>query len=186
MFVMRLVIGLLKGLVIGALVGYGLAAAGLAVPGAAIAYPVAAIVGILVALIAGKPIWAKDARIEVGMKAAAGALLAPGLLWLARRFLGFEIPFDLSTLPGLKAMSSPATFGMFSATSMAAVAALLAAFFDADNQPGAQEEPPAKGGAAKQRVATSAPKAEAADALDLDGVETDGAEEQAAEQKGRK
>jgi hypothetical protein len=182
MFVVRLLIGLIKGLVIGALAGYGLAAAGAAVPGAAIAYPVAALVGMLVALVAGKPIWAKDARIEVGMKAAAGAVLAPGLLWLARRFLGFEIPFDVATLPGLQAVSGPLTVGMFSGTSLAAVAAVLAGFFDADNQPGSADEAPAKSEASRQRVDTSAaPKATAKDDVDLEA-----AAEDRAELKGRK
>lgn len=137
---LRLVLGLLKGLLLGGLVGYALAAAGLAAPSAWIAYPAAAVVGVLIATVAGKPIWAKDARIEVGMKAAAGAILAPGLMWLARSFLTLGLPFDASLLPGVSATG--ATLGTFAVTSLALVAALLGGFFEADNQPGPPEEKP--------------------------------------------
>ena len=54
----RLILGLLKGLILGGLVGYGLAAAGFGVPGALVAYASAAPVGVLVAAVAVKPIWA--------------------------------------------------------------------------------------------------------------------------------
>jgi hypothetical protein len=90
----RLVLGLLKGLAIGGLVGFGLAKLGLAAPAALFAYTAAALVGALVGLIAGKPIWAADGRIEAGLKAGFGALLATGLMALARS-LGFAMPVDL-------------------------------------------------------------------------------------------
>ncbi len=181
MFVLRLLFGLLKGLIIGGLVGFGLVSAGLASPGALIAYPIAAGLGMLVALIAGKPIWAKDARIEVGMKAAAGALFAPLFLFLARRFLAFDIPFDVSTLPGLGAVSGTQEFGTFALTSYAAVAALLAGFFDADNQP--QPEGADEGAATKKRVATGGGASAQADAAELEAAQ---AEALQAEQRARK
>lgn len=67
---LRLVIGLVKGLIVGGLLGFALAKIGLAAPGALIAYLAAAAAGALVGLIAGKPIWAEGARIEAGLKAA--------------------------------------------------------------------------------------------------------------------
>ena len=62
----RLITGILKGLVLGGLVGFGLVKLGMAVPAAWLAYVAAAITGVLIGLIAGKPIWAPDARIEAG------------------------------------------------------------------------------------------------------------------------
>lgn len=180
MFAVRLLVGLLKGLIIGGIVGYALAASGMATPAALIAYPLAAGLGMLVALIAGKPIWAKDARIEVGMKAAAGALLAPFFLFLARRFLQFDVPFDVSSLPGLSHVSGTPEVGELALTSFAAVAALLAGFFDADNAPQPPEEADKAAKASKQRVAT--PKGGAADAE----AEQEAAEAEAAERRGRK
>jgi len=137
----RLLMGLVKGLVLGALVGYGLAAAGMGAPGAFIAYPVAVVVGVLMALVAGKPIWAKDARIEAGTKAVAAAILAPGLMWLARRFLTMGLPLDVGALPGLESLAgAQLTIGTFAVTSVAMVAAVLAGFFDADNSPADDDE----------------------------------------------
>ncbi|MBW2529075.1 MAG: hypothetical protein JRI23_33165, partial [Deltaproteobacteria bacterium] len=72
--VLRLLIGLLKGLVLGGLAGYGLASLGFAAPSALIAYPAAVVMGLVIACLAGKPIWAKGARIEVGMKAVVAAI----------------------------------------------------------------------------------------------------------------
>jgi hypothetical protein len=130
----RLLIGVLKGLLLGALVGYGLAAAGMSWP--FMFYVGASVVGVLIALVAGKPIWAEDARIEVGMKALAGAILAPGLMWLARTFLSVGLPFDVSSLPGLAMLPSHGlTLGTFSVSALAMVAALLGGFYDVDNQP---------------------------------------------------
>jgi hypothetical protein len=162
-FILRLLFGLLKGIVLGALIGYGLAAAGVAVPSALIAYPVAAGLGMLLALVAGKPIWAKGARIEVGMKAAAGALVVPGMLWLIRRFLTMGVPFDLPSKLGFE--PSGATLGMFGMTGLAMAGAVLAGFFDADNQPGAKEEGADKTSAseAKKRIATTGGAASEAD-----------------------
>jgi hypothetical protein len=148
---LRLLTGLAKGLIIGGLIGYGLAAAGAGVPGALIAYPVAVLLGGLLALIAGKPIWAEGARIEVGTKAVAGAVFAPGLLWLARSFATVGIPFDLGALPGLASLSGQAaTIGTFAVTSLAMVAALIGGFFDADNSPLDEAQQAALAG--KQRI----------------------------------
>src|SRR4051812_18701263 len=94
----RLLIGIVKGLLLGGLIGFGLAKLGLAAPGAIIAYLAAAATGVLVGLIAGKPIWAKDAKIEAGMKAFVGALLGAGLMYAARRWLTMPVPFVLGPL----------------------------------------------------------------------------------------
>ena len=74
----RQLIGIVKGLIVGALVGFGLVKLGFPAPIAVVAYLAAAFAGVLIGLVAGKPIWAKDAKIEAGMKAFVGALLAAG------------------------------------------------------------------------------------------------------------
>ncbi|RLB65278.1 MAG: hypothetical protein DRI90_02435 [Deltaproteobacteria bacterium] len=178
---LRLIVGLLKGLVLGGLVGYGLLAAGLS--WGWLAYPAAALVGVLVAMVAGKPIWAEDARIEVGMKSAAGAILAPGMMWLVRHFLTMGLPFDPSALPGLASVSaSSVTLGTFFVTSLALVGAVLAGFFDADNQPGGAEQKgasQAKAGRSKQRIATEGRSA------DISAAEAEAAEAEAAQRQRR-
>ena len=94
MVLVRLLVGLLKGLAIGALAGYGLARAGFAMPGAFIGYAAAAVLGAVLACLAGKPIWAKGASVEVGMKALTGVIIAPLLLIAVRRWLTYELPFE--------------------------------------------------------------------------------------------
>ena len=63
------------------------------------AYLGAALTGVLIGLVAGKPIWAKDAKIEAGMKAFVGALLATGLMYAARRFLTMPFPVAAAHRP---------------------------------------------------------------------------------------
>ena len=135
----RLLVGILKGLVLGALVGFGLLkiSAGLAFPGAVIAYVAAAATGVLIGLIAGQPIWAKDAKIEAGMKAGVGALLGVGLMFAARRWLTMDVPaFLLDVTRSVAPTEAGAnTLGNFGMTALAAIAALLGGFYDADNTP---------------------------------------------------
>ena len=136
----RLLIGIVKGLFVGGLVGLALAKIGFAAPGALVAYAAAAMTGVLVGLIAGKPIWAKDAKIEAGMKAFVGALLASGLMYAVRRWLTMGVPFPLGELaaPNLslsEPASSSGTVGGLAVTSLATIAALLGGFYEADNNP---------------------------------------------------
>jgi len=176
----RLVLGLLKGLVVGGLVGFGLAKIGFAAPGAIVAYIAAALVGSMVGLIAGKPIWAAGGRIEVGLKAGFGAILAMGLMWLTRSFMTVGVPFDLGALAAanesLREANSAAggTVGGLAITSLALVAAVLGAFYDADNTP-EPEDPNAKPDAkARADVPKARIGANAAAAEDQDlGVEED-------------
>src|SRR5579862_623653 len=86
---------LLAGLVIGAVVGIAVAAmlvAGLKIVtfagpfGALLAYASAAVTGALTGLVAGKPIWAGGAKVEGGLKAVFGALLAAAAMFALRRW----------------------------------------------------------------------------------------------------
>ncbi len=89
----RLLVGVLKGLLIGGVVGVLLVEVlGLLAFGAWLAYPFAILVGVLTGFIAGRPIWARGARIEAYLKAAAGALLASGLLFALRQWVTVPIP----------------------------------------------------------------------------------------------
>jgi hypothetical protein len=159
----RLLIGILKGLIVGGLLGFGLAKLGFAAPGAIVAYAAAALVGVLVGLIAGKPIWQKDAKIEAGMKAVVGALLGAGLMYAMRAWLTMQVPVSLGELGAAnrslgEAASSSGTFGGLAITSLAAIAALLGGFYEADNDAPSELSPEKASAstASGKRVAASA------------------------------
>lgn len=150
----RLLIGIVKGLMVGSLLGFGLVKLGDAMPGPIVAYLAAALTGVLTGLIAGKPIWAKDAKIEAGTKAFVGALLGVGLMAAARNWLSVPLPFTLGPLAPEKA-----TLGGFAMTSLASIAGLLGGFYEADNDPSGEEaahagQPAGKAGK-QQRIAAS-------------------------------
>lgn len=145
----------LVGLVLGALVGAIAAAAlikGLGVVsfGLLFALASAAVTGAVVGLVAGKPIWANGAKIEAGLKSAAGAVLGVVGMLLVRKFLGESI--DLTNFG-----AGAGAIGDLPATSLPIVAALLGGFFEADNTPEAGDDKSAAGGKkrveAKMRVA---------------------------------
>lgn len=172
----RLLKGLAKGLLLGALIGWGLAAAGFAVPGALVAYPAAALAGAIVALVAGKPIWAEGARIEVGLKAGVGALLAPALMFAVRRWLTMAVPFDVGFLPGVEVASGGLGLGTFAITSLAIIGAVLAGFYDADHKPTAAPEGTtgnvgAAGGNKRIAAASAAPDLADVDAGEHEAVD---------------
>src|SRR5262245_58106810 len=132
----RLVVGIIKGLVVGALLGFGIAKLGFAAPGALIAYAAAALSGVLIGLVAGKPIWAKDAKIEAGMKAAIGAILGAGMMFVVRKWLQMPLPFSVGELGPAE---GTATLGGLAVTSLALVTAVIGGFYEADNTPGPPE-----------------------------------------------
>jgi hypothetical protein len=162
----RLIVGILKGLVVGGLIGFGLLKLQLAVTPAILAYIAAALTGIIIGLVAGKPIWAKDAKIEAGMKAFVGALLGAGLMFAVRRWLTMPLmpalPNALGAAKQIEAAGGAVTLGQFSMTSLATIAAVLGGFYDADNTPepeSADKPADAKASSSaktptKQRVAT--------------------------------
>lgn len=142
----------LVGLVLGALIGAIAAAAlikGLGVVsfGLLFALAAAAVTGAVVGLVAGKPIWASGAKIEAGLKAAAGAVLGVVAMLLVRKFLGESI--DLSHFG-----AGAGTIGDLPATSLPLVAAVLGGFFEADNTPEAKSDkaPASTSAADKKRV----------------------------------
>src|SRR3979409_2609457 len=92
----RLFLGLVLGLVVGGLLAAGIFA-GLKIEtfagstGGALAYLAAAFAGVLTGLVAGKPIWASGAKVEAGLKAFFGALIAAGLMFALRQWAGFWV-----------------------------------------------------------------------------------------------
>jgi hypothetical protein len=121
----RALIGLLKGVLVGGALGAGLVY-GLGVPvfAAWLAYVAAIVTGAATGLVAGKPIWQKDARIEAGLKAVAGAVVGGLAMFGVRQWLGISI--DLGEL-------GRGALGDLPLTSLPLVATALALFFEIDN-----------------------------------------------------
>src|SRR5438105_128237 len=133
----RLAFGLLFGLLVGGLLaaavikGVGMFAF-TGTGGAVLAYVFAAITGVLVGLVAGKPIWASGGQIEAGLKAFVGAGVAAAAMWAMRRWLGFEITslHELGASPAI-----PTAAGLLPAVTLPIIASILGAFYEADNTP---------------------------------------------------
>lgn len=89
----KLFIGILKGSILGGLIGYGAYALGL---GGGLAWFVYALVGAMVGLVVGRPIWSvladKHATSFASiLKALVGAGIGVGAYALARRFGGMQL-----------------------------------------------------------------------------------------------
>lgn len=145
----RLLLGLLIGLVVGGAVAAGvvkgLGIVTFAVP--AFAYLLAAASGALTGLIAGKPIWSSDGKIEAGLKAFFGALLAAGVMFAMRQWVKVDV--DLSAIG-----AGAGAVGDLPAAALPAVAATLGAIFELDNT-GNDESNAKKANGSNTRVATS-------------------------------
>ncbi|KAB2898976.1 MAG: hypothetical protein F9K40_10770 [Kofleriaceae bacterium] len=145
----KLLLGLLKGVVLGAAIGYGAYAAGL---DGGFLWPVYGFVGALVGLIAGTPLWKlitdKNATSWVSvLKAIFGFGVGCGLYALVGKVWGgFELTLDfLEARPRLVQHWQP-VFG-------AAVGGFLGAFFEIDDAIGGDD------GGTRGRGAGSAPAA---------------------------
>lgn len=148
----RLLLGLVIGLLMGGLVAAGLVA-GLHIGtftgtgGAVLAYLAAALTGVLTGLVAGKPIWATGAKIEAGLKAFFGALLAAGLMFALRQWAGgFHAPITAVTPEALPVGDLPAV-------ALPIIAALLGGFFELDNTGDPDEAKKGESSGAKKRIA---------------------------------
>lgn len=122
---LRLILGLLKGGIVGGAIGAALVfGLGMPVMAAWLAYLAALVAGALTGLVAGRPIWAKDARIEAGLKSAAGAVVAVLAMFAIRRWL--TVSLDLGTL-------GKGLVGDLPIASLPMIATALALFFEIDN-----------------------------------------------------
>jgi len=123
----RLLVGLCEGLVIGLALGVGIARGlGLVAPGAIVAAALSGCAGFVIGLVAGRPVWARNAKTEALLKAIAGAVGGAALSFALRRWLSFGV--DLSSL---SLGSGPA--GQLSALTLPAVTTGLALFFELDD-----------------------------------------------------
>ncbi len=176
----RLIIGLILGTVIGAVVAAVLVQGlgwTVGFPNAVFAYLAAAATGVITGLVAGKPIWSSDGKIESGLKAFFGVLLGLGGMFALRTWANFDL--DLSML---KAGAGP--LGQLPAASLPIIAAVLAGFYEIDNSPSADGEKKggdAAGAASAKKGAGKKVRVEAED----ETAEDDEVEEPAAKKKGR-
>jgi len=125
--VRRFLLGLVEGLVVG--IGLAFCAVrglGLGAPNTLISALLAGAAGLLVGLIAGRPVWAHGAKTEAALKAFAGSLVGVGLSFALGRFL--TAPVDLSPL---SLGAGPA--GKLLALNLPAIACALALFFELDD-----------------------------------------------------
>lgn len=124
----RLLIGLILGFIVGALIAAGLVAGfHMTTFPVFVAYICAAVTGVVVGLVAGKPIWAKGGQIEAGLKAFFGALLGAGGMFAIRQWLKMDV--DLSMIQ--QGMSGP--IGDLPAAALPLIAAVLGGFYELDN-----------------------------------------------------
>jgi hypothetical protein len=155
----RLLVGLVLGAIVGGLLAAGFVA-GLKVTsfdastgGAGLAYLAAAVAGVATGLVAGKPIWASGARVEAGLKAFFGALIAAGAIFALRHW-GASWTLDLRAFGG----GGPGAPGDLPAVSLPLIGATLGALFELDNT--APKDGPA-GAQPRKRVAAQGPIAKA-------------------------
>jgi ABC-type xylose transport system permease subunit len=154
----RLIVGAIEGLVLGSLAAVvAIKLLGMTSFAGVIAYLMAVVVGLLTGLVAGKPIWAREAKIEAGLKAFVGAVLAAGALWVLRRWANVEV--DLSAFGAGRGV-----IGELPAVSLPLIATALSLLFELDNTGEAKAQAREKA-ATKARVA-AAPGGEAHDELE--------------------
>ncbi len=148
----RLILGLVVGLVIGGVLAFGVVRLGevtfAGTGGDMLAYLSAAVAGAMTGLVAGKPIWASGAKIEAGLKALFGALLAAGGMFALRQWAGGLEP-NLNFLGG----GGPAPVGELPMASLPLLAAVLGGLFGLDNTEEARDE---GGPDARKRVSAAA------------------------------
>lgn len=176
----RLVFGLIFGLFVGGLLaaavvkGIGMLAFSDAAGGMAMAYVFAAVTGVLVGLVAGKPIWASGGQIEAALKAVAGAFVAAGAMFAMRRWLNIDLDLHSSGLG--PAVSTAA--GHLPIVTLPLIAGVLGAFYEADNTP-EPEEKEKKGAKGKEAAKGKVRVVDKADDVDEEDLE----EEQAKKAK---
>ncbi len=97
----RLLLGLAKGLLVGAALGAGAHfGLGWAKASGLLAYLLAMGAGATAGVLGGKPPWRQDTWIESVLKAVAGLGVGALLYWIASTWLAFALPF---ALPGVAA-----------------------------------------------------------------------------------
>jgi hypothetical protein len=93
----RIILGFLKGGLLGAILGYAAGAAG--VGGGTMSFALYAVIGGVVGLFCGKPLWRQETIFTPILKAIFGAGVGVGLTFLARKFLGQTV-VPIAAIPG--------------------------------------------------------------------------------------
>lgn len=146
----RLLLGLFEGALVSAALAAGLHYGfGLTSWTALLAYSMAALAGVLIGLVAGKPIWAKGARVEASLKAFVGSGLALLGMYAVRRWL--VMPADLGPLS-----RGEMPLGEIPAVSIALVVTTIAMLYELDNTGSSDTETSQP---SKKRLASSNPGA---------------------------
>jgi hypothetical protein len=150
----RLLLGIITGLIVGGAVAAGvigglhwLTFAEAGALGTTLAYALAAGTGVVVGLVAGKPIWAKGGQIEAALKAFFGALLAAGGMFALRTWAKVDV--DLAMLH-----AGSGALGDLPGATLPIIAAVLGGFYELDNTP------ETKDGGSRTRVANDVRVAE--------------------------
>jgi len=138
---LRVVLGLLKGGLIGAAVGYG--AFRLGISGGVLGYAMCGVVGALVGVLGGRPPWRQETFWTSILKSVFGLLVALGLCWVGHKFLG---DFHLAFATGLGAPDKPLVDVPFLLGP--AIGALYGIFVEVDDNTGSA---PARGGPPARR-----------------------------------
>ncbi len=136
----RLLIGILKGLLVGGAVGAGLHFGVLergTIDSALVNYPLYGAVGALAGITAGKPFWRQGAGIEAILRSIFGVAVGCGLYALAAAFIG-NVPFEL---PGVTGNPQFAHVPLLFAPTLALIYASLV---ELDNDGKAEEVAPSR------------------------------------------
>ena len=145
----RLLMGLVEGVLLGSVLALLLVKGlGVATITGVVAYLAAIVTGLLTGLVAGRPIWQRDARIEAGLKAIAGAALGALALWALRRWVGAEADLSALGMGSGKLVELPAVM-------LPLVATVLALLFELDNTAGAAPEAKVRAPSAPARIDAS-------------------------------
>jgi hypothetical protein len=126
----RLVLGILKGGVIGAVIGYLAGRAGVAV--GVVAIIVYGAIGALVGLVCGRPFWRQETIWTPILKALFGFLLGVGVTFAGRKWLG-GVHVPIAFLPGATNHALPDVPALFGT----AIGVLYGALVELDDGAGA-------------------------------------------------
>lgn len=164
----RLLFGLLFGLLVGGLLaaavikGVGMFAFTGSAGATILAYVFAAVTGVLVGLVAGKPIWASGGQIEAGLKAFVGAGIAAAAMWAMRHWLSLDLNLhSLGVGPAI-----PTAAGLLPVVTLPVIAGVLGAFYEADNTPSTEDEKSAKSGSKGKAPASKKENVRIVDKID--------------------
>ena len=135
----RILLGVLKGGLVGAGIGYLAGSAGLA--GSALAFAIYGIVGALVGVVCGKPIWRQETLFTPLLKAIFGFGLGVGLYFLGRKFLG-GVHLPLDAIPGAAGQSLTSVPLVFAPV----VGILYGVLIELDDASGSKKEEPKSDG----------------------------------------